>query len=88
MMLGTDFPFSDSLPQRDVNIIQVDRDPGHLGRRAPLALGVVADIKAMLSALASMVEEKTDEKFLRTHVESTERSARRLGHCARSPCDL
>jgi thiamine pyrophosphate-dependent acetolactate synthase large subunit-like protein len=40
LMLGTDFPFSDFLPHKTVKTIQVDRDPGHVGRRAPLELGV------------------------------------------------
>ena len=80
IMLGTDFPFSDFLPHKDVKTIQVDRDPSHLGRRAPLALSVVGDVKATLSALVPMVEEKPDDKFLRTHVEKTEHFNKRLQH--------
>ena len=80
IMLGTDFPFSEFLPHKDVKIIQVDRDPSHLGRRAPLALSVVGDVKATLSALGPMVEEKHDDKFLRTHVEKTERFNKKLQH--------
>ena len=33
VMLGTDFPFSEFLPHKDVKTIQVDRDSAHLGRR-------------------------------------------------------
>jgi pyruvate dehydrogenase (quinone) len=80
LMLGTDFPFSDFLPHKDVKIIQVDRDPGHLGRRAPLALSVIGDVKATLVALEPKVEENPDDKFLRTHVEKTERFNKRLQH--------
>jgi pyruvate dehydrogenase (quinone) len=80
VMLGTDFPFSDFLPHKDVKTVQVDRDPSHLGRRAPLALSVVGDVKATLTALVPMVEEKVDDKFLRTHVEKTERFNQRLQH--------
>jgi pyruvate dehydrogenase (quinone) len=43
LMLGTDFPFTDFLPRKKVKTIQVDRDPGKIGRRAPLELGVVGD---------------------------------------------
>jgi pyruvate dehydrogenase (quinone) len=80
LMLGTDFPFSEFLPHQDVKTIQVDRDPGHLGRRVPLTLSVVGDVKATLVALAPLVEEKTDEKFLRAHVEKTEHAHKRLQH--------
>ena len=80
VMLGTDFPFSDFLPHKDVKTVQVDRDPSHLGRRAPLALSVVGDVKATLTALLPMVDEKADDKFLRTHLEKTERFDKRLQH--------
>ena len=80
IMLGTDFPFSDFLPHKDVKTIQVDRDPRHLGRRAPLEVSVVGDVKATLSALAPMVDENPDDKFLRTHVEKTDHFNKRLQH--------
>jgi pyruvate dehydrogenase (quinone) len=80
IMLGTDFPFSNFLPHEDVKIIQVDRDPSHLGRRAPLALSVVGDVKATLAALGPMLEEKLDDEFLRVHVEKTAHFNKRLQH--------
>ncbi len=80
IMLGTDFPFSEFLPHKDVKVIQVDRDPRHLGRRVPLALSVVGDVKATLTALAPTVEDKADDKFLRRHVEKSEHFDKRLQH--------
>ncbi|MGD0557030.1 MAG: thiamine pyrophosphate-dependent enzyme [Streptosporangiaceae bacterium] len=80
LMLGTDFPFSDFLPHKEVKTIQVDRDPGKIGRRAPLELGVVGDVAATLRALAPMLEDKHSDHFLREHVKETERSRRRIGH--------
>jgi pyruvate dehydrogenase (quinone) len=59
LMLGTGFPFGEFLPHEKVKTIQVDRTPGHLGRRAPLELGVVGDVAATLSALAPMVKTRT-----------------------------
>jgi thiamine pyrophosphate-dependent acetolactate synthase large subunit-like protein len=58
LMLGTDFPFSEFLPHQKVKIIQIDRDPANIGRRAPLELGVVGDVAATLRALAPMVADK------------------------------
>ncbi len=80
LMLGTDFPFSDFLPQKRVKIIQVDRHPGHLGRRAPLELGVVGDVAATLRGLIPKIKGKHDEQFLREHIAQTERARRRLRH--------
>jgi pyruvate dehydrogenase (quinone) len=80
LMLGTDFPFTAFLPRKKVKTIQVDRDPGKIGRRAPLELGVVGDVAATLQALAPMIEEKQHEHFLREHVMKTERGRQRLGH--------
>ena len=80
LMLGTDFPFSDFLPGEKVKTIQVDRDPGHIGRRTPLELGVVGDVAATLSALAPMVTDKHGDHFLRKHVKQTEDAQKRRGH--------
>ena len=80
LMLGTDFPFTDFLPHQKVKTIQVDRDPGKIGRRAPLELGVVGDVAATLRALAPMVQDKHRDHFLREHVAQTEHARRRLGH--------
>jgi thiamine pyrophosphate-dependent acetolactate synthase large subunit-like protein len=55
LMLGTDFPFSEFLPHKKVKTIQVDRNPAHLGRRAPLELGVAGDVAATVDALLPMV---------------------------------
>jgi pyruvate dehydrogenase (quinone) len=80
LMLGTDFPFTAFLPHKKVKTIQVDRDPGKIGRRAPLELGVVGDVAATLQALAPMIEDKHHDHFLREHVAMTEHARRRLSH--------
>jgi pyruvate dehydrogenase (quinone) len=80
LMLGTDFPFTAFLPHTKVKTIQVDRDPGKIGRRTPLELGVVGDVAATLRALAPLVNDKHSDHFLREHVAQTEHARRRLGH--------
>ena len=80
LMLGTDFPFTAFLPHKNVKTIQVDRDPGKIGRRAPLELGVVGDVAATLRALAPLVNDKHSDHFLRKHVAQTEHARRRLSH--------
>jgi pyruvate dehydrogenase (quinone) len=51
VMLGTDFPYDEFLPEGRP-IIQVDRTLDHIGRRAPVSLGLVGDVGATLEALA------------------------------------
>ena len=50
LMLGTDFPYDEFLPDGRP-IIQVDRVVDHIGRRAPVTLGLVGDVGATVDAL-------------------------------------
>jgi pyruvate dehydrogenase (quinone) len=71
LMLGTDFPFSEFLPDARVKKVQIDKNPKHIGRRTPLDLGLVGDIKTTVSVLLESVREKTDDSFLRKHIAVT-----------------
>jgi pyruvate dehydrogenase (quinone) len=71
LMLGTDFPFSEFLPGDSVKKVQIDKNPKHIGRRTPVDLGLVGDIKATVTALLSSVHDKTDGGFLDKHVAGT-----------------
>jgi pyruvate dehydrogenase (quinone) len=65
LMLGTDFPYRQFYPQRPgVRITQVDIRPENIGRRAPVDLGVVGDVKATLAALLPLLELKRDGAHL------------------------
>ncbi|MGX6605779.1 pyruvate dehydrogenase [Micromonosporaceae bacterium Da 78-11] len=61
LLLGTDFPYRQFLPQK--NTVQIDLDPSRLGRRTPLELGVAGDVGATLRALLPKLDRK-DRKFL------------------------
>jgi pyruvate dehydrogenase (quinone) len=63
VMLGTDFPYRQFFPS-DAKIVQVDRDPQALGRRATLSLGIAADVGETLTALLPRLTRKTDRRFL------------------------
>jgi pyruvate dehydrogenase (quinone) len=54
-MLVTDFPYDEFLPAGRP-IIQVDREVGHIGRRAPVTVGLVGDVGATLELLAPQVK--------------------------------
>ncbi|TCP35896.1 ubiquinone-dependent pyruvate dehydrogenase [Sphingomonas sp. BK235] len=65
LMLGTDFPYRNFYPDK-AKVVQVDRDPGALGRRVPLVLGVVADVKEVAARLTPLIAADRDARFLDT----------------------
>jgi len=63
LMLGTDFPYSEFLPEQ-CKIVQIDTKPEKLGRRAKVNYGYCGDIKSSLQELLPRIEAKTSTKFL------------------------
>lgn len=62
LMLGTDYPYVDFLPKHG-NIVQIDERAFALGRRAPIALGVVGSIKPALQMLLKRLGARDDDEF-------------------------
>jgi pyruvate dehydrogenase (quinone) len=62
LMLGTDYPYSEFLPQKG-DVVQIDDRARVLGRRAPTALGVVGSVQPTLQLLLDKVAPKTDGRF-------------------------
>ncbi len=71
LLLGTDFPFSEFLPGDGVKKVQIDRIAKHLGRRTPLDLALVGDIKATLGSLLPKVSQRNDTQFLEKYLTET-----------------
>ncbi|MCX4161061.1 MULTISPECIES: ubiquinone-dependent pyruvate dehydrogenase [Paraburkholderia] len=63
VMLGTDFPYRNFYPP-EADIVQIDRRGRALGRRAPLKLGLVGDVRATLQALLPKLTRKTERHFI------------------------
>ena len=80
LLLGTDFPFSEFLPNGRVKKVQIDKNPKHIGRRTAVDLGLVGDIKATVTALLTRVGEKSDAAFLEKHVAGTKSFHELLQH--------
>ena len=80
LLLGTDFPFSEFLPNGRVTKVQIDKNPKHIGRRTAVDLGLVGDIKATVAALLARVSEKSDATFLEKHVAGTKSFHELLQH--------
>lgn len=81
IMLGTDFPYRQFYPT-DAKIIQVDRNPQALGRRATLDLGIAADVSETLDALLPRLTRKTDRSFLDTSLKHYEKARQGLDDLA------
>ena len=80
LLLGTDFPFTEFLPGNNVKKVQIDLKPKHLGRRTPVDLGLVGDVKATLASLLPKVRQRDDTKFLDKHVKETREFDKLLNH--------
>lgn len=63
LMVGTDFPYPQWLPE-GVPTVQIDVRAGHLGRRVPVDVGIVGDAGTALTALRGRVQAKTDRAHL------------------------
>jgi pyruvate dehydrogenase (quinone) len=63
VILGSSFPYRNFYPQ-DARIIQIDLDPTQLGRRTPVALGLVGGIKETLQTLLPRLKPHSDRRFL------------------------
>jgi pyruvate dehydrogenase (quinone) len=63
VLLGCDFAWRQFYPKQ-ARVIQIDLDPAHLGRRHPVDVGVVGDIKATLAALQPRLKVQDDRRFL------------------------
>lgn len=81
VMLGTDFPYRQFYPT-DAKIIQIDRNPQALGRRATLDLGIAADVGETLEALLPRLTRKTDRSFLDTSLKHYEKARQGLDDLA------
>ena len=68
LLLGANFAWPQFYPE-GATIIQIDADPTHIGKRHPVAIGAVGDIKTTLAALLPRLKQHADNPFLDTYVE-------------------
>jgi pyruvate dehydrogenase (quinone) len=73
LLLGTDFAWQQFYPKH-ATIIQVDIDPTHIGRRHPVNLGVVGNIKDTLQALLPRIAQRENTTFRDTYVDRHEKA--------------
>ena len=63
LCLGTDFAWTQFYPDAR-HVIQIDSDPTHLGRRAPIRTGLVGDVGATIEALLPRLKTRIDSAHL------------------------
>ena len=71
LLLGCDFAWRQFYPDR-ARIVQIDIDGTHLGRRHPIEVGAVGDIKPTLEALMPRIKTRDDRGFLDRCLEKVE----------------
>ncbi|GAB3834829.1 ubiquinone-dependent pyruvate dehydrogenase [Hymenobacter jeollabukensis] len=81
LMLGTDFPYTQFLPQ-DVRTVQVDVRPEHIGRRTRVEVGLVGDVAETLRGLLPLLDAKTDRSHLETALRNYRDSRQSLDELA------
>lgn len=62
LLLGADFAWRQFYPEK-AKIVQIDIAPDHLGRRHPITLGLVGDIKSTMEALLGRLKPRTSAEF-------------------------
>ncbi|MGC1548344.1 MAG: thiamine pyrophosphate-dependent enzyme [Rhodanobacter sp.] len=77
LLLGADFAWSQFYPN-EAKLIQIDHEATHLGRRHPIDLGVVGDIKHTLEALLPRLEQREDHAFLRNSLKYRQQTLENL----------
>jgi len=65
LLVGTSFPYIEFLPEPGAaRGVQIDIDPGRIGLRYPVEVGLVGDCKAVLQALLPRLEHNRKRGFL------------------------
>jgi pyruvate dehydrogenase (quinone) len=83
LMLGTDFPYRQFYPRgAGVRIAQVDLRAEIIGRRAPVDIGVVGDVRATVEALLPRLKEKRDSIHLDQALEHYRKARKGLDELA------
>ena len=77
LMLGTDFPYHQFLPET-CTIVQIDDQSSHLGRRAKVDLGLVGDVGETLKALIPRLSQRVDRSFLDKSINAHRKAAENL----------
>jgi pyruvate dehydrogenase (quinone) len=65
IMIGSDYPYTEFLPQK-AQVIQIDERASAIGRRLPVAQPIVGSSRPSVAALLARVQPRSDDGFLRS----------------------
>lgn len=65
ILVGTNYPYVDYLPDKDIPCIQIDINQTNIGKRFNVDVGLIGDTKNVLAALTEASEKVTGRKFLK-----------------------
>ena len=66
LMIGSDYPYTEFLPQKKVQVVQIDERAFALGRRLPVTQAIVGSSRPAVASLLACVREKSDASFLQS----------------------
>ena len=81
VLLGTDFPYAQFLPQ-DATVIQVDVLGGQIGRRIHVEHPLVGDVRSTVEALLPLLTQKKSSKHLDRMVKHYRKTRKELDELA------
>ncbi|MFV0295802.1 MAG: hypothetical protein ACK5JT_06755 [Hyphomicrobiaceae bacterium] len=82
--LGADFAWTQFYPEK-ARIIQVDKEPTHIGRRSPVELGLVGDVADTIDALLPHLDNFEDRTFLDEMLSRFEKDTQAYAKAGREP---
>lgn len=65
ILVGTNYPYVDYLPDKDIPCIQIDIKPSVIGNRFNVDVGLVGDTKNVLDSLTKEAKKVNGRKFLK-----------------------
>jgi pyruvate dehydrogenase (quinone) len=66
LMIGSDYPYKEFLPQK-ARVIQIDERAFAIGRRLPVAQAIVGSARPSAAGLLARVKPRSDDSFLRSY---------------------
>ena len=64
IMVGTNYPYVDYLPKKNIKAIQIDTNPEAIGHRFDVNAGIVGDSKVALTQLTESIKHVGERDFL------------------------
>lgn len=69
IMVGTNYPYVDYLPKKNIKAIQIDTNPEAIGHRFDVNVGIIGDSKYALQQLTDSIKHVSNRDFLNKTLE-------------------